>query len=279
MMGNILSAEFFKLRKERVTKIVFVINLLLAVGLSLMMALMAYHFGEDILGVVQEAEQGMMLGADVEAMFAAEAVNAPATALMLFFQHIAVLVTILAGVFICGEFDTGTIRNTLAVGKCRVKYYLAKVITAFIAAMIMAIIATAIYAAVFAAYFGLEVPEGYAVSLLWLFGANVLIYLTYTSLFVMLAFVFRSMVATLVVSIAFVTLAEAMLLMLLDASFMERFAFISNIFPYHNLMVFVNSFSEGHDMQAWLTAAAICALTVVVTTVIGAFTFAKRDVK
>jgi len=319
-MGSILSAEFFKLRKERITKTVFFVNFGLALFFSLMLALMAYHFGDTILYEL-DSEETVVIGMEgLDGVFGGEGASSPSSGFTVMYQIITILTAVLAGFFVCAEFDTGTIRNTLSVGKSRVKYYFSKMVTISLYTIILAAIATGLWVAFYIGFFGFDAPSGYAVSLLWLVLGQMLIYLTYTSIFIMLAFLFRSMVATLVTAIAFAALLESILLMILQANFMSNFEFISHALPLHNIFVFTGAFegslltyaancsceaialAEGitdaiggfdlssfidmtcsyHDrtsMQEWFVAAVVCVVTIIITTVIGAYTFAKRDVR
>jgi len=281
-MSKILSAEMFKLRREKVTGVVVLINIALVSLFSLGMVLAIRFFGEEIMSAFQDPEMVAMGMDSMESMFADSTIAAPGTAFALFYQFVAICAAVLAGFFICVEFDTGTIRNTLSVGKGRMGYYISKLITLFVTSIILAVISIVIYMAIFIMFFGFSWPGGsYAIDLLLLFGANILIHLTYVSLFAAAAFMFRSFGVTLGVALGFTMFIDQLVVMLLGMGFFEPVRFIQNIFPYHNVLQFVNVFSAGYEgeMRTYLIAAAACVITIIGSTVVGMVTFAKRDVK
>jgi len=274
-MGNVLSAEMFKLRKEKVTLIIFLINLFLVSVFSLAIALITRFVGEEL------ANDPDMVAMGMDVMFSQYSTYAPAGAFSLMYQFIAIYAAVFAGFFVCSEFETGTIRNTLSVGKSRSGYYLSKVITIFTASIILAVIGTAIYVGIEMLFFDFTPGDGYVVNLLLLIGGKFLVYLTYVSLFTMLAFVLRGIAATLGIAVGFAFLIELILHMILNAGFFEPVRFLQNIFPYHHVLQFNDVFLNGVSGNeiTYLTSVAVCVVIIILTTVIGLFTFNKRDIK
>jgi len=280
-MSNILSAEMFKLRKEKVTGIVLLINIVLAVLFAVGMALIIQFFGEEMQTAFQDPEMAGMGMEGMDTLFAGYASNAPSDAFSMFYSQIAICIGVLAGFFICYEFETGTIRNTLSVGKSRTAYYVSKIITLFVAAIVLSIITTLIYLITMVAFFEFSIPDGYAVNLLLLIGGKAFIYLTYVTLFTALAFVFRGLAATLGIAIGFAMLIEPIAIMIFSTDAFSSVSVIRNIFPYHHVLQFNQVFNNGIDgeLRTYLVSAAVCFAMIAVSTLIGIFTFNKRDVK
>ena len=119
-MFNMISAELYKLRKSKS----FWIMIAIVVGIS---AFMSIVFGlapaDEMMGMRPESASEMLNGA------------LP--------MNIQIILFILVGfviVFVCSDFDSGTVRNPLAVGVSRVEYYIAKFVGVLITCAIFVVV-------------------------------------------------------------------------------------------------------------------------------------------
>jgi len=275
-MSRLLSGELFKIRKGLALPITLLVNIAYLVFYTAIVFFFV-RFASDLISAEEvEAMDAMTGGINLFPEYGVQALSA---SLAVFFQVIAICAAVLAGIWICDDFDGGTIRNLLSVGVSRTKYYFTKMLCIFVISIIFAIITTLLFTGVITLFFSFGTTSISAVDLLMFFGGHLLTYLTYVSIFVMLAFLFRNVGATLGVGIAFAALLETILVMVLGMPFASSVSFLSNIFPYHNLMQFSQVFIGAASTTDYLIAAAVCGVTVVITTAIGLYTFNKRDVK
>jgi len=291
-MSRIFSAELFKIMKGKALRV----NLLINIGFALFYAFVvvfAINSDMDMMGM--------------ENMFPGDGVAAIGSSFIIFWQIIVICAAVLAGIWVCDEFDNGTIRNVLSKGVSRTKFYVSKLVSVYVVSLVFTVISVIILFATITIAFTVGSTETLDVTnLLLFFAGQFLIYLTYVSLFVMMAFLFRNVGATLGVGIAFPVLIELLFVSLLSMSFAEPVSFLANIFPQYNIAQFNDVFNAGiggeivtygreyvyelgayipvveetaSALNTYLVAAAVSFATVVITTVVGIYTFNKRDVK
>jgi len=106
-MFNMISAELYRLRKSKS----FWIMLAVVIGMSAFMSI--------IFGIIPPADDlmGMRPGSTGEMLMGTIPTN---------IQTILFILVAFIIVFICSDFDSGTVRNPLAVGVSRLEYYTAK---------------------------------------------------------------------------------------------------------------------------------------------------------
>ena len=124
-MFNMISAELYKLRKSKSFWIMLVIAAGMAAFTSIVFGLLP---AEDLMGMRPESASEMLIGA------------VPMNLATILYILVFVVV-----VFVNSDFDSGTIRNSLAVGVSRLEYYVAKFVMILItcaAFVIVTVLAT-----------------------------------------------------------------------------------------------------------------------------------------
>jgi len=294
-MSKILSAEMFKVMKGKA----LMINSLIVVGFVIFFSLLAIFS----LNTFTDEE---LINLGLYGAFPEEGLRALVYSLPFFREVIIICAAVLSGIWICDEFDSGTIRNILSTGASRTKFYFSKLIFIFLTSVVFILISALIYFLITTVAFSLGDSSSIDVanSLFFLIGM-LLSYLTYVSIFVMMGFLFRNIGATLGVGIGFAALAETLLIW--GLGFVGPLRFLLNIFPLHNVGRFNDVFNAGINNQILITdgvvysellgtyipvitetksaaneyiiAVVLCVAMIIIATLIGVLTFKKRDVK
>lgn len=277
---KILSAEFFKLRKGKMLPVLFII----AVGFAALYAAMTVLSVEYMFDMLREQgidlDDEIMAGIGFRELFPDGGLLALSSSFMIFQQVVVISGAVMAAIFICDEFDSGTVRNLLSIGRSRVKYYAVKLGIVFVTAILLAAVSTAINTGVITAFYGFGATgDGFALDLFLFIVGQVLTYATYISLFVMFAFLFRSVGAAMGVSIGCVFILEQLIFLILDMDFAASVSFLRNGIPFYNMMQFTAVFNGNAGMGDFAIAAIICVVTAIIATAVGIVTFSKRDVK
>lgn len=178
------------------------------------------------------------------------------------------------GYFVASEFQNGTMRNILALGRNRTQVYLSKLLFTFIAiAAIFAavsIVSTAWLSA--AAGFGDMTYNEF-----WRFFASnffmqLLYHLTFAAVFTMFAFLSRSLGMTLLLGIGY-WIVKWNLPMVLSRL---GLAFAIKYLPDH----YIGMFGQSNGDPAFITQGMIVSVAyIVITSIIGCIVFKKSDIK
>jgi ABC-2 type transport system permease protein len=187
------------------------------------------------------------------------------------------------GFFIAAEFQTGVLRNTLALGKKRSAVYCAKLIAAFLACTAMlsvtALTATAVCSALFG-FGGMGTGE-FLRFFLWTFFNQTVYHLGYAALFTFFAFVSRNAAMTVLLGVGW-TVIEQMILGFLGNYQGGSLAFARQIFPGLYIAIF---YSVEYDTYWYNNATQIIkgiaagVLFAGASSGAGIMLFGKQDVK
>jgi ABC-2 type transport system permease protein len=277
---RIFSAELYKIRKGKAFPITVFVNIAFVLFYAVMTVLFVQFILDMMVAEGVDIGEPIMMGLGFDDAFPSSGYAAFTASFMIFYQVVTLCAASLAAIWICDEFENGTIRNLLSTGKSRSVYYVSKLIVVFAASVIFAVINTAVNAGIITAFFGFGGPETFVIAdLLMFFGGQLMIYFAYASIFVMAAFLLRHVGAALGVTIGYVAFLEAIFVLVLSLEFASSVKFLENLFPYFNIMQFTQVFQGGLETGSYLIAAIMCAVTVITSTAIGMITFAKRDVK
>lgn len=178
------------------------------------------------------------------------------------------------GYFISTEFQNGTMRNTLALGKNRTHVYLAKLLATFVAIAVICVAVTIVQTVwltvvngfgdmsfnKFLSYFALT------------FSMQLLYHLTFAAVFTLFAFLSRSMGMTLMLGIGYwIVLMNAPAV--LSALHM---GFAADYSPLH----YVATFAALNGQPGFITMGIIVSLGyILISTIIGSIIFNKSDIK
>lgn len=178
------------------------------------------------------------------------------------------------GYFVASEFQNGTMRNILALGKNRTRVYLSKLFSASIAiAAIYAtvsIVATAGFSVAFG--FGDMTFNEFWRFFTWNFSMEILYHLTFAAIFTMFAFLSRSLGMTILLGIGYwiVMLFLPGLLSTMGLDFAVKYL------PQY----YIGAFKGLSGDPAFITKGLIAsAAYFVLTSIIGCIVFKKSDIK
>jgi len=271
---RILSAENYKMRKNRALKTLTVIAAAFAffVGYAMQYASGAVSSG-DVTGpnvtVTAEAVQQLSGYVGMRAMFQVAQL----------YQIIGILCAVFAGIFVVSEFDKGTIRNALSAGTSRTSWFFGKVYSLAIVTLWLTVVSGVVFTLTVAGFagWGQSQFDNVAGSVIVMFLMTLLQSLAYSSIFLVIGFVMRSVAGTVGFGIAIIALesAVATLLSLLKISFINTITdnFLANI---NNKLC---SWSGSLFTWDFGKLAIPAAIVIVVTMAISYFTFLKKDVK
>lgn len=178
------------------------------------------------------------------------------------------------GYFIASEFQNGTMRNTLALGKNRMQVYLAKQLATFVAIAAIFVLITIVQTV------GLTVTNGFgdtSFDYFWhfftlTFSNQLLYHLTFCAVFTMLAFLSRSMGMTLMLGIGYwiVLMNTPAVLSALHMTFANNYS------PDH----YISSFAHFSGTPNFITMGILVSLAyILISTIIGCLIFKKSDIK
>ncbi|MGO4546382.1 ABC transporter permease [Paenibacillus sp. 2TAB23] len=178
------------------------------------------------------------------------------------------------GYFVASEFQNGTMRNIVSLGKNRTHVYLSKLFSACVAitaiyAMIT-IVATAGFSAVFG--FGDMAINEFTSFFTWNFFMQVLYHLTYAAIITMFAFVSRSLGMTIILGFGY------MLVMLFFPGFLSRVGLedMEEYLPGY----YISGFGQlSGDPSFVAKGIIVTAAYFVITCIIGCIIFNKSDIK
>lgn len=178
------------------------------------------------------------------------------------------------GYFVASEFQNGTIRNILALGKNRTHVYLSKLLSASIAMVVIyatvIIVATAGFSAV--AGFGDMTFYEFWLFFTWNFFMQILYHLTFAAIFTMFAFLSMSLGMTILLGIGF-WIVKMFLPFFLS---MVGLAFAVEYLPDY----YIGAFEHLSGDPAFITKGLIVsAAYIVITSTIGCIVFKKSDIR
>ena len=148
-MTKLLRADFYRIRKSKLTLVMLILTLVLPLVLSLLyvgiQALLEYteELAEELSeGLEVDLEIGGMGKADMDysAMFGLEMILSTTFSLG---DNLGLILPIFAGLLVCGDLTSGTLRSKLISGSSRTKVYLSHLISSGVFSAVMAVIYTA----------------------------------------------------------------------------------------------------------------------------------------
>lgn len=178
------------------------------------------------------------------------------------------------GYFVSSEFQNGTMRNILALGKSRTQVYVSKLLSVCIAIFTICVVITivqAVWLTVINGFGTMPLNEFLNISALT-FSMQLLYHLTFAAVFTLIAFLSRSMGMTLMLGIGYwIVLMNGPAV--LSALHM---AFAINYSPDH----YIATFAALNGQPGFISMSIIISLIyIIVSTIIGCLIFRKSDMK
>lgn len=259
-MLNLLTAEKFKLYRSK--------KLWIVLGILLLLPIM------QTVNSILEVDNGKELVQVKDTV-----INGATGILMMEKNGFTILLVFSAFIsfFIGEEFQNGTIRNALSLGRGRTLYYLSKLVITALISFIGVIILTAIGIILFSLVFGFgEVAEindyfGYAIKT---FSTLYLLILANVSIYVMISFLTKNSSISLIWSFLY-TMATAFLPEIFLQT--EHFKYVT--FWFTETYLNYSDFANLADIAKYPEMILVSLITIVLSSTLGILYFNRTDIK
>ena len=288
-MGRIIKSEIFKLVRNKT----FIILCCVCIVLGGMLAFMSSDIMKDVMttsmGEMTPEQQAMMenmapkenqivtpgsMGVQINAK---DILN-PTIKEIFHSSFGSGLIEILIGVLIAGilakEYIQGTIKNTLAYGVSRKKFYFAKFLSSVISIAIFMFIMTGIGTLGSMIFTGEGLGKTEIIEMLSTYGAAVLAASSVSAIIMLIAILTKSTAAVIGSAVGIFMLLPNLIGMLYGK--MEWFDKIFEITPYYNLSAATSVYADSSDK---LLTVGISMVTIIIFMAIGSVVFEKQDIK
>ncbi|ARF17836.1 ABC transporter permease [Sporosarcina ureae] len=259
-MLNLLTAEKIKLCRSKKLFITLSILFLLPI-IQVMNSHWAVQSGNELVQVIDTV------------------INGATGVLMIKKNGLTILLVMSAFIsfFIGEEFQNGTIRNALSLGRSRTHYYLSKLVIAALLSLVGVFIMTVIGMISFTVVFGFgdvaEITNYYSYALKS-FGILYLLVLASVSIFVMISFLTKNSSFSLIWSFLY-TIATGLLPGIFQKT--EHFKQVTNWFS--ETFLFYSNFATPEDMALYPEMAIVSLITIVISSALGIVLFKRSDIK
>lgn len=290
-MLRLLKAELFKLFKNKTFIVLCLICLLLAGVMSFLSTDIASNMLQDSLAAMPQ-EQAAMLK---DAMAGGGSIVTPGqmgfhlaaknpfspTAIEIFHAAfgngvIEVLIAILMSGILVREYTQGTIKNTLAYGKKRRDFYLAKFFAAVLGVSILLLILTVIptIACTILKGWGVEFEFSQILLLIATFLSGVVTTSSVVAIIMIIAILTQSNAAVIGAGVGLFTLVPNLIGFLYGKY--DWFDKVFEITPFYTVAASTSVYATNSDL---INVVVIAAVTIIIALFIGIRTFEKQDVK
>jgi len=259
-MLNLLTAETIKLRRSKKLWIVLGILLLLPI-LQAANSKMSVHHGIELVQPIDTV------------------INGATGILMMEKNGLTVLLVIGAfiGFFIGEEFQNGTIRNALSLGRSRTHYYLSKLTVATLLTLVGAILLTALGMVSFSVTFGFGEVAGispYVSYAIKTFATLYFLILSNVSIYIAIGFMTKNS------GISLIWIFLYTILVGFGAPvFQQTEHFKQLTFWFSESFLFYSDFAKPADIGRFPEMVLVSLLTIVVSSAIGILCFTRTDIK
>lgn len=259
-MLNLLTAEKIKLRRSKKLWIVLGILSLLPI-FQVANSLMAVHYGNELVQPVDTV------------------INGATGVLMMEKNGLTILLVIGAFIsFLIGEeFQNGTIRNALSLGRSRTHYYLSKFVVAAFLSLLGVIVLTALGMISFSIAFGFGEVAGINDYFSYAIQAFLTLYvliLSNVSIFMMISFITKNSGISLIWTFIY-TIATGF-----GASiFLQTEHFKQLTYWFSLSFLFYSDFAKPADIGKFPEMILVSLITIVLSSAIGILRFTRTDIK
>ncbi|WP_238882706.1 ABC transporter permease subunit [Clostridium sp. YIM B02551] len=293
-MTRLIKAEIYKVYKTRVIKVLCVIMILLAVMLlGISKLLSSEDFIKSSLKGMPEAQQEQLMnqlqstnnddasivqpGGGTGFHIAAKDIFHPKGGEIYYASYgvgaIEVIMSILIGAVVAGEYSSGTIKNILAYGKKREHYYLSKLIAIAIAVGVLLGIMVSI------ASIGAGIMYGWGsgvgiIEVLKTFIAALIVGTSVSSLIMLIATLAKSNGTTIGIGIVLFTVVPTII-----SNFYGKYNWFDRLYeitPAYNWAVITSTHATSGDFTK---AIIVAIITILIATLSGIMIFKKQDIR
>ncbi|MCH1624390.1 ABC transporter permease [Ferdinandcohnia quinoae] len=259
-MLNLLTAERIKLFRSKKLWIVLSLLILLPIYQALN-SKMSVHYGNELVQAIDTV------------------INGATGILMMEKNGLTILLIISAFIsFLIGEeFQNGTIRNALSLGRSRTHYYLSKFVVAALLTLFGVIIMTVLGMLSFSIVFGYgEVAEinNYFSYALKSFGTLYLLILANVSIYVMVSFLTKRSSVSLIWSFIY-TIGTGFV----PGIFQQTEHFKQVTYWFTESFMFYSDFANPTDIAKYPEMILVSLITIVLSSTIGILLFKRTDIK
>lgn len=191
-----------------------------------------------------------------------------------------IFITIMVSMFVSSEFSFGTIKNIISSGKSRLKVYSSKLVMTLIITTIYTLLCGLAGFITGSIFWGTgEITRTEYLEIFRIIGLIIAVEFSMQSVFTMVGFLLRSTGAVITVNLIIETVLAGVLPLLnvlINKVFNVQDFNIMKYWPDTYLAVF-NQFEIPTEQLT--QGLIVCAVAFAVSTVIGMFTFQKRDIK
>lgn len=191
----------------------------------------------------------------------------------------AIFITIMVTMFVASEFSFGTIKNIITTGKSRISVYTSKLIMALVISTIYTLLCALAGFVTGSILWGIgEITRTEYLEIFRMIGLIIAVEFSMQAVFTMISFIIRTTGAAMTVNLIIGTIVSESL-PIINIVFkrmlsVEEFD-VLKYWPYTYLGVF-NQLEISTDQIT--QGLIVCAVAFVVPTIIGMFTFQKRDI-
>lgn len=295
-MLRILKAELFKLKKNTTFKVLCLIMLFLSffsIGMTKLMSSEGFidsitkemsesekQAFEQQMQSVSEQDTEIRLSSNMGMTISGEDPFHP-TGKEVFYQSfgngiIEIFIAVLVGAMVAKEYSKGTIKNTLAYGVKRYKYYIGKVLAISIGVIVLLAILVSVSTVGICIFegWGETFDFGEVLGILKVFGSASLATIAVTSLMVLLATVLKSNGSTIGIGIVLFSVVPMFLGIIYGI-----YGWLDNILkliPAYTWATVVSPIATNGDL---LRAVLVSVVTSVIATLLGICVINRQDIK
>lgn len=259
-MLNLLTAEKIKLLRSKKLWIVLGILLLLPI-MQVVNTLIEVHHGKELVQIIETVING-------------------ASAILMIKKNgftILLVLSVFVSFFIGEEFQNGTVRNALSLGRSRTHYYLSKLVLAallsFVGVIGMTIIGMISYTIVFD-FGSIAEIDNYFSYALKTFSTLYLLILATVSVYVMISFLTKNSSISLVWSFLY-TIGTGFL----PGIFQQTTHFKQVTFWFTETYLFYFNFAAPEEIARFPEMIVVSLITIVLSSAIGIWLFNRTDIK
>lgn len=259
-MLNLLTAERIKLARSK--KLILVLAIL------------------SLLPIIQAVNSKMVVNYGTELIQAKDTVINGATGILMMEKNgLTVLLVMCAfiGFFIGEEFQNGTIRNALSLGRSRTHYYLSKLVIASLLTLIGVLAMTVIGVISFTSVLGFgefAAINNYSWYVIKTFITLYLLILANVSIYVMISFLTKNSSISLIWSFLY-TIGTGFG----AGIFLETEHFKQVTFWFTESFLFYSDFAKTTDIAKYPEMILVSLITIVLSSTIGILLFNRTDLK
>lgn len=259
-MLNLLTAEKIKLLRSRKLWIVLAILALLPI-FQVINSNMEVHYGDELIQRIDTV------------------INGATGILMMDKNGFSILLVISAFIsfFIGEEFQNGTIRNALSLGRSRTHYYLSKLVIAALVTLVGTVILTILGMTGYTIAFGFGEVEGidhYLIYAVETFITFYLLILASASIFVMISFLSRTSGVSLIWSFLY-TIGTGF-----GASIFQQTQYFKQVtYWFTNSFLFYSDFATPEGIADFPKMVLVSIITIVLSSWIGIVLFKRTDIR